>query len=77
MVDCERTSKVTETFIVNVGINVSMNERMVDVQLNGPVYDQHVARDRMKYAARTHFRRLQVLQSKCRSHFDQQLVLVR
>lgn len=45
-----------------------MNERMVDVQLNGPVDEQHLGRDRMQYArpaymfaACTHFRRLQVL----------------
>jgi len=68
---------MTETFIVNVSIHVSMNERMVNVQLHGLVDEQQLARDRMKYACPaciftvcTYFTKLQVLQSKCPSHFD-------
>jgi hypothetical protein len=68
---------MTETFIVNVGIHVSMNERIVDVQLHGPVDEQQLSRDRMKYARPacvftvcTYRTRPQVLQSKCPSYFD-------
>lgn len=41
---------MTETFIVKIGIDVSVNERMVDVQLHGSFDEQQLARDRMKYA---------------------------
>lgn len=41
---------MTETFIVNVSIHISMNEQMVDVQLHGLVDEQQPARDRIKYA---------------------------
>lgn len=35
---------MTETFIVNVSIHVSMNEWMVDVQLRGLVDEQQATR---------------------------------
>jgi hypothetical protein len=40
---------MTEMFVLNVGVNASVNELIVDVQTNGPVNEQHLARSRMKY----------------------------